>query len=143
MKPTASILAVALSLAACAPTRQQRIAADPAAFNALPATQQVLVEQGRLALGMSKEAVRLALGEPATVMAGQGRSGREIELWVFQGRRQVYVHPTGLGLGYDYYFRHGTWAAARGGVAHVPYVRTTVEFTDGEVSSWTDTRDNP
>lgn len=58
----ALVLAV-MGLAGCV-SPDTRIAKSPEIYAALPADQQELVRQGRVARGFSRDAVRLALGEP-------------------------------------------------------------------------------
>ena len=59
--------------------RQER----PAAYADLPAAQRQLVDQGRIASGMSTNAVYVAWGEPATAVAG---SGPGTFTWIYRCR---------------------------------------------------------
>ena len=69
MKSTLSrftIAALSLLLAACT-SPQSRIDDNPTAFSSLPAEQQALIKQGKVGVGFSEAAVKLALGEPQRI----------------------------------------------------------------------------
>lgn len=51
-------------LVSCASPRERRITGNPQLYQSLSTGDQVLVQQGRIREGMSKEAVFLALGRP-------------------------------------------------------------------------------
>lgn len=59
-------LALSLLVAACA-SPQSRIDSSPDTFKALTAEQQALVKQGKIAIGFSEDAVKLALGKPQRI----------------------------------------------------------------------------
>jgi hypothetical protein len=77
-------LAAVLLLQACA-TPQSRIERDPDSFGALSAEQQALVRAGRIAIGFSEEAVRLALGEPQRISRRTDEKG-EATVWRYVER---------------------------------------------------------
>ena len=68
-------LMASLLLSACA-TPQTRIESSPTAFQALTVEQQALVKQGKVAIGFSEEAVKLALGEPHRVSQRTDEKGK-------------------------------------------------------------------
>lgn len=68
-------LALTLLLGACA-SPQSRIERSPDAFQALNAEQQELVKQGKIAIGFSEEAVKLALGQPQRVSQRTDEKGK-------------------------------------------------------------------
>jgi hypothetical protein len=136
--PRITLLCSALLLTACAPSRKKRIAENAAYFQSLPPQQQVLIQKGNIALGMSRDAVRLALGKPARIVEGQ-QNGRSLQMWIYQGHQQVYLYSTGPSLGCYGYDRFA-WGGYGPSVAHIPYVKARVQFTNGKVSAWTDSR---
>ena len=73
------MLALAVLAAGCA-SPDSRIKDNPSAYAALPPAQQALVKQGHIGLGMSPEAVRLALGKPDHVTQHTDAAGME-EIW--------------------------------------------------------------
>jgi outer membrane protein assembly factor BamE (lipoprotein component of BamABCDE complex) len=77
-------LAAVLLLQACA-TPQSRIERNPDSFGALSAEQQALVRAGRIAIGFSEEAVRLALGEPQRISRRTDEKG-EATVWRYVQR---------------------------------------------------------
>jgi outer membrane protein assembly factor BamE (lipoprotein component of BamABCDE complex) len=72
-------LLTALSLAGCA-TPESRIRRNPEIFARLSAPQQDLVRKGQIAIGLDREAVRLALGEPDQVTVRTDERGTS-EIW--------------------------------------------------------------
>lgn len=55
-----------LVLVGCA-SPQARIDKNPEAFNSLPVEQQALIKAGKVGIGFSEAAVKLAMGEPSRV----------------------------------------------------------------------------
>lgn len=72
---------LAAVLAACS-TPRSRIHRHQALFDSLPAAQQQAVKDGRAELGMTQEAVQLALGRPDRVYRRETDRGRQ-EIWVY------------------------------------------------------------
>lgn len=62
-------------LTACA-SPQSRIDRNPDTFQSLSAEQQALVKQGKIAIGFSEAAVKLALGEPQRVIQRTDEKGK-------------------------------------------------------------------
>lgn len=119
---------------------ERRIAADPAAFEALSAKHQALVREGQVAEGLSKGAVQLAWGRPHEVRQGS-RGGKSLEKWVYYGSESVPVRTIGLGVGYGYgggygYCGPGSFYDVGYDVAYRDYVAATAEFENGRVISW-------
>lgn len=69
------VLTSALLLAACA-SPQSRIERNPDTFQSLNAEQQALVKEGKVAIGFSEAAVKLALGQPQRVSQRTDEKGR-------------------------------------------------------------------
>lgn len=84
-------LALAGLLAGCAtsaPTDPKQIARrkveKAAAYAALPAEMQAVVDQGQIRVGMNEDAVYIAWGKPAQVLRSGDASG-EVTTWLFEG----------------------------------------------------------
>ena len=122
-----------LALSSCqSSTPATRIAAHPAMFSSLPVAQQSLVKQGRLAEGMSRDAVFLAWGKPNSVPYQAYRDGKNIERWYYKGYDPVIVMNDDPMLpfygGYYPYYSTSTM--------FVPYTTAYVEFVNGRLKSW-------
>ena len=63
-------------------TPAMRIHEKPTVFSQLPPDQQSLVQQGKVAVGFSAEAVRLALGNPDRITIRQTSAART-EVWYY------------------------------------------------------------
>ncbi len=131
--PTLLICAVIVSCTIVTP--MTRIKENPAMYQALSSDYKILVQQGRICNGMSKEAVFLAWGMPdRRPMVGQiGNSG--FEKWVYTRTRPVMVERPYLGG----FYGPGYWGPYWGGgwdTAYVPEVCATVTFEEGKVTSW-------
>lgn len=74
-------LAVALLLAGCS-TPASRIKKNPELFNSLPPDVQANVKQGKIEVGYSTDAVRLALGQPRRVYTRKTGSGT-VQVWAY------------------------------------------------------------
>lgn len=126
--------AVAVLFSSCASTPQSRINRNPEAFAGLNADDQALVREGRLRIGMSPEAVALAIGRPHHIdqLVEAGKQPREI--WLYTGTRPVYINtwapppPCGI-YGRHYY---GSWPQ----IAHIPYLRARLDFQGGALVRW-------
>lgn len=77
-------LAISVLLAGCA-TPQSRIERSPDSFQALTAEQQALVKQGRIDIGFSEAAVKLALGEPQRITKRKSDQGESL-VWRYVER---------------------------------------------------------
>ena len=146
MKTTFLLLAglAVFAISSCAPsTPAARIAANPAAYDALPAKQQQQVSEGQIARGMSPEAVLLAWGRPSRQIE-QMRAEGPVERWDYTGSRPVYVNNFYGGFGYGRYGRCGRYSGIGMGwgpeVAYVPYLRASVWFKNGKVDEWENVR---
>ena len=100
-------MALALSavffLGSCS-TPQTRISERPEVFNALNATDQALVSQGRIREGMSQDAVYIAWGAPNQRGVGRNR-GRAAETWIYFSTTSGNYYPSSLrygGFGYGF-----------------------------------------
>jgi hypothetical protein len=138
--PFASVFLIAAGvlLGGCS-TPQTRIAHDPTAYAQLSPDQQNLVRTGRISVGMSRDAVRLALGQPDRITLRVRRDHR-FEVWHYI----EYIYAPGpIYWGGGGWGRHGGWG---GGFWIEPdvivgsYDRHQVEFTDGRVSAFTEDR---
>jgi hypothetical protein len=79
--PVLGLLCVASLLAGCN-TPASRINRSLALFNTLPAPEQELIKQGRVAVGFTADMVKLALGDPDRIYARTDALGQS-ESWVY------------------------------------------------------------
>jgi len=63
-------------------TPQTRIRSNPELFNNLPAGDQELIKQGKVAVGFTAEMVKLAVGEPDRIYTRTDAAGKN-EVWVY------------------------------------------------------------
>lgn len=125
-----------------------RIEKNPTLYDQLPSSQQALVDKGQIKQGMSKEAVFLAWGNPASKAEGE-ESGKHFERWTYSGLRPVYTSSLNIGYGHGYgysrcYNPYGYYSGGRYGrgygysqaVTYVPTKAASVDFKDGRVSRW-------
>lgn len=95
------IAAGAFLLFGCS-TTESRISEHRDLYASLPARDQQLVAQGRIAPGMSQNAVWLAWGSPEQKVAGFAR-GHSTESWVYYNYTDAYPYGYGYGrFGYGY-----------------------------------------
>lgn len=136
-------LASAVFLNSCAtPGPPGRIQKYPGMFTALPPEQQTAVREGRIAEGMSKDAVYLAWGKPDTVTLGS-QSGSPFEQWRYTALQPVYYSNLSMGFGFGYggYGRHGRYyypgyAGFDTGPDYIPVTAAVVRFRNETVSGW-------
>lgn len=136
LQATVTALA-ALVLTGCQTvTPATRIQENPVMFRALSPEQQLMVQQGRICEGMSKDAVFLAWGNPNSAPLTGEKNGQRYERWVYTYSRPVPVDSFGGGWYGDPWCRHG-WGPYGGmNVAYVPEVGATVTFENGKVTAW-------
>lgn len=77
---TIAALTAVVWLSGCDTTPESRIRNNPGAFSQLTPQEQALVQSGRVGLGFSAEAVKLALGAPDRVTLKTDATGQE-EVW--------------------------------------------------------------
>jgi hypothetical protein len=94
---------VALVLAGCA-TPESRIRKNPAFFESLSPDDQQTIREGRVALGFTRDMVRLALGDPDRRMTRTTAQGVS-EVW----RYTTYETDDGVYLYRGYYHRYHGW----------------------------------
>ena len=95
------LLILAGFLAGCS-TPATRINRNLALFNSLPASDQELVKQGRVAVGFTTDAVRLALGDPDRIYTRTDVGGQS-ESWVYS----TWSSRGGGMIYYRGYYHHG------------------------------------
>lgn len=128
----------ALTLAACQTANPAtRIQANPVIFQSLSAEQQLMVQQGRICKGMTKDAVFLAWGKPAAAPLTGEKNGKRFERWVYTRSRAVPMDTFGGGWwGCDPWYRYG-WGPYGGvSVAYVPEEIGSVTFENDRVTEW-------
>lgn len=112
-----------------------RIEANPVLFRSLSAEQQLMVQQGRICRGMSKDAVFLAWGKPSADSVKGEKDGKAYERWVYTYSRPVPVDTFGgVYCGHYRHHRYGPYGGVD--VAYVPEVSASVTFENGKVTEW-------
>lgn len=132
-----ALLVLALSAVSCAPTREQRIENNAAYFQTLSPTDQGLVREGKLRIGMPRDAVLLALGPPdqtsEIVRAGQATE----QVWAYLAYRAIPTYPSWPTFpihdrcGRLVYYHHPFPE-----MVQVPYVSGRVLLRENRVSGW-------
>ena len=147
----------ALCVMSCVHPLENRIAKNPQLYQSLSSSDQLLVQQGRIREGMSKEGVFLALGRADQVATGK-QKGSSIEKWTYMGNRPVFADSFGLGfgnMGYGGFGGRGSGYGGRGygyggrgygcgpygygyspSVIYVPYKSATVTFRNNRVTEY-------
>ena len=129
------VLLAAAFLTGCATsTVETRKQERNAAYAALPDESRSLVDQGKIKVGMSPDAVYIAWGKPSQILGGESAKGATTT-WLYQGnyleeyRRWSYRYSHFGGrcfaepfLDHDYYPRS--------------YVKAEVVFENGAVKEW-------
>jgi hypothetical protein len=87
-------------LAACS-TPEARIRRNQALFDSLPAAEQALIREGKVAVGFTPEMVRLAVGDPDQRWIRTDAQG-QTEIWSYTS----YVSVSGGPLYRGYYHRY-------------------------------------
>jgi hypothetical protein len=132
------LLLVAI-LPSCVPdTPESRIGERPQDYARLSAKHKELVSRGEIAKGMSKEAVAIAWGSPATRALGL-RNGRNMERWDYRGQQPVVTHQFYGGYSRGCYgpYRYRGYGAGFGPqINYVPYRRASVWFVNDRVDEW-------
>jgi hypothetical protein len=80
----------ALAISSCVHPLEKRIANNLKIYQSLSASDQLLVHQGRIREGMTKEGVFLAMGRADQVAFGV-QKGSRIEKWNYLGSQPVYT----------------------------------------------------
>jgi len=100
------VIVVALSVVAgCMSTPESRIKKEPGVFAAFPPDIQSKVQRGEVAVGFTKDMVRLAMGVPRRVNT-RITEGGQTEIWVYTGSRYI-SHYEPVYSGYWYRDRSG------------------------------------
>lgn len=124
------LVAAVISLAGCRSTPEKRIAANEAAFAAMPAEVQAAVRAGRVELGFTRQQVELARGRPDRVVTRTTAKGEE-QAWIYERRRTGFGFGVGVGGGSGG-MGGGVGLSTGGRGAAVAYV---VNFAGGVVAS--------
>ncbi len=110
-----------------------RISQNPVMFQHLSPEHQVLVQQGRICEGMTKDGVFLAWGNPNTPPVTGQKDGTSYEKWVYQVYSPVMMDTVTVGVGCGYHW-HGTGIGSS--TAYVPHEAAWVIFHNDLVTSW-------
>lgn len=126
-------------VSSCAPsTPLTRIQERPQDFARLSEKHKNLVSRGEIAKGMSKDAVALAWGSPASQIEGL-RNGKFSERWDYMGREAVTRNHFFGGYssgGYGPYRYSGYRAGFGPEITYIPYRKASVWFVGGRVDEW-------
>lgn len=142
MKLLLPVLVLAVLATSCTmpppPSPSARIGKHFDKFSKLSVKDKGLVRRGEIAIGMSKDAVMIAWGEPSRVFEG-GKEGKNRERWEYVKTRAV-QDPYGPSPFYPSY-RHGRCYGYRDPymghhTTYVSYTTASVTFVDGKVESW-------
>ena len=120
-------------------TPATRISQNPVMFRQLTLEQQLLVQQGRICEGMTRDAVYLAWGNPNTPPVTGQQNGVAYEKWVYNVYQPVMVDSLTVGPG----CWHGPcWGGASMGTstAYVPREAAWVMFQNNVVTAWESSR---
>ena len=134
-----ALSAAALFLESCqTATPMTRIDQNPVMFRQLPPAQQLLVQQGRICEGMTKDAVYLAWGNPNTPPVTGQQIGVAYEKWVYNVYQPVMVDSFSMGTGC---WNGPHWCGGMGtSTAFVPKEAAWVMFQNNVVTSWESSR---
>lgn len=140
---------VTLALSSCVHPIERRIANNPQIYQSLSTQDQLLVQQGRIREGMTKEGVFLAWGRPNQVATGR-QKGNSVEQWTYLDSQPVYTDTLGMGFGvgpwgcgggpwgYGGYGRYGGgyWGNMGPSVMYLPYKAGSVTFRSNRVTDY-------
>ena len=133
------LLPLSVALASCSNTPEKRIEHNPELFQKLTANEQKLVRTGRIARGMSKPAVFLAMGNPDQKTSGI-QHGKSFERWHYNTMVPIYSYDLApyYGYGYGRYGRRAHYhdLSFQPTVHYVPRHGASVEFVKDEVTGW-------
>ncbi|MGH7976681.1 MAG: hypothetical protein ACREDS_04840 [Limisphaerales bacterium] len=126
MKYISLLLFSILFLAGCATnTIDSRKNQHAAAYAALSPEMKTLVNQGRIAVGMTSDAVEIAWGSPAEVLQS-GSKGGVFTTWVYRGS---FLQDTRFWAGRRYPYLAQDYEPRT-------YVSAEIVFANGVVQSW-------
>lgn len=124
------LLCVALALTGCArSTIETRKKERYGAYESLKPEFQDLVNQGRIEVGMPRDAVYIAWGEPSETITSQSAAGT-LETWVYIGTRLESHGYWTYGPRYGYYRRGHRYGY---GVPYFDHAYYPVNYTAAEV----------
>jgi len=132
-------------LASCSSTPTSRIEKHPDLYRDLSPSHQKLVSEGRIAKGMTKPGVFLALGNPDRKIDGN-KDGKSYQRWDYSVLTPVYRG------GFSSYYGYGRGFYGRGGsrygigyspsIHYVPRRGSSVNFSNEKVTGWSVVRHN-
>lgn len=135
MRPIVAALCLAsvALLAACSSTPDSRIAQSQSAFGGYPAAVQEKIRAGEVALGFTREMVRLALGDPTRQFNRQTEGGTA-EVWVYHKSGPRFSFGVGIGGAVGRHSSAGVGLSTSSG-GYDPEEKMRVEFRDDRVTA--------
>ena len=132
---TILLLVGAALLVGCASTVQSRKQERSAAYASLSAEDRTLVDQGKIRVGMSMDAVYIAWGKPHEVLRTESSAGTNV-VWRYIGSSLEPYRYWGYRSFHDRYY--GFYPSPTVEVDYVPvyYPRAEVVFENGVVKEW-------
>ncbi len=123
------------SLSSCVTTPSMRIEENVSVFQSLPVAEQQLVREGRIAEGMSQQAVFLAWGYPNVAPVRGQKGGQDFERWVYVA--SVPSHTmTVWGAPMWGYPGYSVSAGPSTVVQYREEMQRSVSFVNGRVTEW-------
>jgi hypothetical protein len=115
-------------------TVQSRKQERPGAYSSLSPEIKSLVDQGKVKVGMSLDAVYIAWGKPAQILTGESSTGSTVT-WLYHG---TYLEEHGYWASSPYYSRYPTYTETYLEHDYYPrgYVRAEIVFANGVVNEW-------
>lgn len=128
-------LVLALAAAGCATSSiQSRRDERLGAYNSLPAEQRLAVDSGQIKVGMTEDAVYIAMGKPSQILRGENAAGA-MTTWLYFGT--TFDEFRTWNMPYQTYY--GRWYGGPYISYHYAprsYVRAEVRFEAGVVKEW-------
>ncbi len=135
MKNSCYILLIGVLVTGCATStvesrKQERLNA----YSSLSPEIKSQVDQGKIKVGMSMDAVYIAWGKPSQILTGESSTGSTIT-WLYQG---TYLEEHSSWVSRPYYSRYHAYPETYLEHDYCPrgYVRAEIAFENGVVKEW-------
>ena len=131
-------LLASLVLCGCASTVESRRKERASAYASFDPEYRMLVDQGRIKVGMPMDAVYIAWGKPSQIVHSESSAGQTVT-WLYHGTYlQEYRYWSYSPWFYHGYYPHAYYGSPMLDYDYIPhhYVRAEVTFNDGLVKQW-------